>query len=77
MLTGWGGFVRQDFGDGPVVALDVNDEGFPQFIVDTLVGEQVADIEAVAQMLAVERRGSPSRFIAASMPASDAAWSAR
>ena len=44
----------QHLGHGPVVAEQIDDEGGAQPIVDALVGEQIADVEQVPRMLAIE-----------------------
>jgi hypothetical protein len=45
----------EHFGHRAIVAEQVDDEGFPQCVVDTLGGKQIADVEQVAWLLAVER----------------------
>jgi hypothetical protein len=43
------------------MAQDVDDESFPYGIVDPLVREQVAHVEEIARMLAIERRDELAR----------------
>ena len=47
---------RQQLGQGPVVADQVDDEGGAQPLVDAFARQQLAHIEQVARMLPVERR---------------------
>ena len=53
---------REDFRHRAVVAEDVDDEGFPQVVADALVRKQVADVEKIARVLAVERRDKLARI---------------
>src|SRR6185437_6919173 len=45
----------EDFGHRPVMADQIDDEGFAEFVIDAFVGEQVANIKKIAGMLAIKR----------------------
>ena len=47
---------RENFGHRPVMAQQVDDEGLAQRVVDAFICQQVAHVEQVARVLAVERR---------------------
>ena len=58
IFQGW----RKNLGHRAIVAEQVNDEGLAQIVSDALVGEQVAHIEEIAGMLAVQRRDDLARI---------------